>query len=77
MKYEIVNEDVRYLRNECPISCFSVTGTGPGECKCCPDPEPPPPPAPPPPRCCATRVVVRNSGTYLVSSNGSVMKVCC
>lgn len=30
----IVNQDIRYIRNWCPITCSSVTGTGNGACPC-------------------------------------------
>lgn len=75
--HETVNKDVRYLRNWCPQTCSSVSGVGWGECFCCEPEEPIIPPPEPPLQCCVTRVIVRNSGRYVVSSNGSVQKVCC
>lgn len=76
MHEQIVNKDVRYLRENCPISCSSVTGTGPGECKCCPGPEPKPTPPPVKQDCCVHRYVVRRSGTYQIGADGSVQRVC-
>ena len=74
----IVNEDVRYLRNDCPPTVESVTVTGWGSvCRCdCPTPPPPTPPKPPPPKHCVTRVVVNNLTRYQARTGGTHIRVC-
>jgi hypothetical protein len=84
--------EILEVRNTCPISCSSVTGTGSGSvCRCCENIEfnkcsyftggmdCPVPDVPPPvvaPIVCTTRIITRGSGSYMVSSNGSVQRVC-
>jgi hypothetical protein len=78
IKCEIVNEDVRYLRDHCPPTATSVSGTGPGSvCRCdCPPPTPPEPPKPPPPKHCVKRVVVNNLTRYTARTNNTHIRVC-
>ncbi len=76
--YQIINKDVRQIRDNCPETCSHTTGTGLGSvCRCpCPKPEPPPPPEVPK-QCCVTRIITRNSGRYAIRDNGTIQKVCC
>ncbi len=78
MRFEIVNEDVRYLRDYCPITASSVTGTGPGAvCRCECEPPPPIPPVQPKPQCCAIKVKVGSLVRYRPNNGSANLKVCC
>jgi hypothetical protein len=76
MRYEDVDKDIRQIRNECPVTCSSTTGTGAGSCYCCLPPIPLPPLPPPPPLGCVTRVVINNTGRYRTNNGGSNIRVC-
>lgn len=78
MRYDIVDKDVRYKRDECPPTCSSVTGTFWGSvCRCGCEPEAPVVPAPPSPRCCSVRVTSNNLRRYRISNGSGAVTVCC
>lgn len=93
MRYEEVNKEIREIRDNCPITASSVTGTGGGSvCRCCEAVEANhcsyftssvqcPPQIPPPPskitQCCAMRVMIRNLQRYLANGGSGNQKVCC
>ncbi len=76
-KHEVVNQDVRYLRNECPPTVASVSGTGFGMvCRCGCEPTPPVTPKTPAKIGCVTRIVVNNLRRYRAMTPGTHIRVC-
>lgn len=77
MRYEIVDGDLRYLRNICPMTISTVTGCGPGAvCRCECEPEPEKPPIVKIRPTCKTNVSVKAFTRYRAPSSANNLRVC-